>query len=138
MDSNGCMALARALTNLSKVHTGTQITVQTSMLTTIDGDIYLVRNCSSQLDKDQHKCSEYTEAATVPSKNNTNAIKAAKWHAQYQIDSTIMNKEMGRESSMVNTEEMMEHTQAENLTPVYSMLEYVALLFVTTSGLINK
>lgn len=132
------MALAKALTDLTNVHTDTQISVETSMMTTIDGYMYVVRNCSHKLNEDQTKCEDYTEQATVASKSKKNAIEAAKWHAKYQIDSTIMNKEMGTESSMVNVEQMMEHTQAQNLTPVYSVLEYVALLFVTTSGLINK
>jgi len=130
------MILAKALTDLSKVHVDTQITVQSNMLTSTWGYINVVRNCSRALDIDENNAASYSEYATTG--NITDATKAAEWHARYEVDSTIMNKEMGRESATVNTEQVMEHTQAENLTPVYSILEYEALLFATTSGLIDK
>lgn len=136
MGTNGEMVLARALTALAKDHVQTQLSVQGSMLTTTYGYIENVGKSTDVLDYDQKKCAHYSERATT--NNELDAQKAAYWHAKYQVDSAVLNKEMGTESGTVNTEEVMEHTQAQNLNPVYSVLEYVALIFVTTSGLINK
>lgn len=136
MSDNGELALARALDNLTKTHINTQLTVQSNMLGSAFDYLYVVRGCSKTLLYDQLKCAYYNEWATTG--NETDAAEAAKWHAQYQVDSTKMNHEMGREDAVVNTNDMMVHTQAENLSPVYSVLEYVALVFLTTSGLITR
>lgn len=133
---NGELTLARALGDLTNIHINTQLSVQGSLMSNVMNYLNVVKGSSEVLEYDQEKCSHYSEYATTG--NTKDAVKAAKWHAQYQIDSTNMNQEMGTQNSVVNTELMMEHTQAENLTPVYSVLEYVAVLFLTTSGLLNK
>ncbi len=136
MGSNGELALASALAGLASAHVDVQLLVQGSMLGTMFNSIRLDRNCSRVLDIDQEKCATATENA-VPG-NPAQAVEAAKLHAQYQIDSTEMNKEMGKQNAMINTEDLMEHTEVQNLTPVYATLQYTALIFQTTSGLINN
>lgn len=136
MSSNGEMALAKSLDNLANDHVNTQVIVQGSMITSIFGYMSNIENSTTALDFDEQKCAHWTKLATTGQEKA--ATKAAYWHSKYQVDSVIMNKEMGNQSSTVNAEEVMEKTQAENLNPVYSVLEYVAILFLTTSGLINK
>ncbi len=134
--SSGEFTLAEALNDLTQIHVGTQLTVQSDMVTDTFSYLYVVRGDSELLEKDQEKCAYYTSHATEG--KPIDAAEAAKWHAKYQTDSTKMNQEMGNENATINTELMMVHTQAENLTPIYSVFEYVALIFLTTSGLINR
>lgn len=133
---SGEFALASALNDLTEIHVGTQLTVQSDMMTDTFSYLFVVRGDSKLLEYDQKKCADYTEYATTG--HAKYAVEAAKWHAKYQTDSTKMNQEMGNENATINTELMMVHTQAENLTPVYAVFEYVALIFLTTSGLINR
>lgn len=136
MSGNGEFALAQALNSLATTHTNTQLIVGTTTIFTADNYLSLVTNWSSTLSYDQQQCSTYTENATVGNLNDS--IEAAQWREQYQVDSTGMNQAIGRQNATMNSEEMQMHTQSQNLTPVYSVLEYVSLLFLTTSGLLTR
>lgn len=136
MNTNGEMALANALDGLVNGHVTVQLLVEGNMMNTIFDSIKLDSDCSRTLDIDQEKCATATENA-IPG-SPAEAVKAAKLHAQYQIDSTEMNKEMGNQNAMVNKQDLMMHTELQNLNPVYSTFQYTALIFQTTSGLISN
>lgn len=133
--ANGEMALASAISELTSENFSTQVMIGENLFSDADNYMYLLSAETDVLNKDQEECSAYTEAAVT---NSTDAVKAAEWRAQYQIDSVKMNEETGSQNSLLNKEEIMEHQQSTSLMPAFYMLEEEALLFFTNSTLISK
>ena len=118
---NGEMNLAEAAGALAKETYQTDLTSGENLFSGALNYMSILTACSKTLDEAQEKCSVYTQNATVGNtpKAREAADMAAKWHTEYQIDSTNMNKEMGSQNTLLNEEELMQHTESHAQVPVY-------------------
>lgn len=137
---SGEMALAEAAGGLASVTFSTDVIAGENLFSGADNYMVILMACSKTLEEAQEKCSVYTQNATV---GNTTASRkaadeAARWHTEYQIDSTNMNSEMGAQNALLNKEQLMQQTESHAQVPVYSAMEYESLIFLTVSGLVAR
>lgn len=129
--ASGAMDLAYAMQQMTTANFHTQVIAGENLISSGVTYMQLLVNCSNLLDADQKKCSAATEGAATGNKKA--AVAAAKDHTEYQIASTKMNKRVGEEDGLINSEEMMEHLQAHDLVNVYGTMQYVSAIFLTTT-----
>ena len=136
MIGNGAMNLARALESLTETHTNTQLLLQGKMLNTIWDNFQMIEASTKNLDKDQMQVDIDEQSAATGVGNGY--IKLAKARSEYQVASTNLNNAMGMGNGVTTKLDLEVHVQSQNLGPAYNALKYTALIFLTTSGLINK